>query len=80
MTTAPNRFGAASFLFSGLQQVRALAAEGDERVVSDLEGFLSDGAVIRDLDEGIAHADVIVLVGAHEAAQLHLAGYNPIPD
>ena len=54
--------------------MRALAAERDERVVSDLESLLSDGAVVRYLDEGIAHADVVVLVGAHEAAQLHLAG------
>ena len=63
---------------SGLQQVGAFAPEGDIRRIADLENLPPDGAVVRDLDEGIADPDVVVLVGSHETAELHRTGQHAL--
>ena len=43
--------------------------------VADLIDFLVLGVMLLELDESLADHDVVVLVGAHEAAQHHLAGH-----
>ena len=46
--------------------------------IAHLIDLAAHGAVVRQLDQGIAHHHMIVLVRAHEAAQHHLAGQGTL--
>ena len=51
-----------------LQQMRTDLVEGDAGIVPHVEHLLVDGAVVGDLHQRIAHADMVVLVAAHKAS------------
>ena len=52
-----------------LQHMHAALAEGQIGRVAHSEYAAADGAVIGQLDQRIAHHDVVVLIRAHEAGQ-----------
>ena len=60
--------------FFFLQHMDRRRVEDQTAGVAHLINVLVLGVVLLELDEGVAHHDVVVLVGAHEAAQHHLAG------
>ena len=57
-----------------LQHVHRVRIEAQAALLADGVNALVLGVILRQLHERVADHDVIVLVGAHEAAEHHAAG------
>ena len=61
-----------------LQDVGGVGIKVDKAIFTLSKDALILGVVLGELDEGLTHTDMVVLIGTHEAADFDLAGQTAI--